>query len=282
MFLRDVRVSLLRRWYLTIVGLLGSFGIAVGVYMVTPGSNQLTASVVLLPPATSIVPGGNPYLQLGGLDQAVDVLVRALRAESSMQAVREVAPNSEVTIDPDLATSGPILVITATDRSAASANKAIDLLLAQTPTTLKKLQTTLGIADKSQITSMVLVRDEKATSVSKGPVRAALVAGVAGLAVSLLGIAFLDRLLTRRRIRAGDAAREVALSRSGRTRAERRRSESKRRGRTPSRVPDRSDRGVAGPDHESDPDNLETVSSVPTADSIRANDSPKKRWPGSN
>ena len=58
MLISDAGASLVRRWYLTLVGLLATASlVALALFLVQP-SWQSTASVVLLPPRTSVPAGG--------------------------------------------------------------------------------------------------------------------------------------------------------------------------------------------------------------------------------
>lgn len=201
MFLRDIVATLRRRWYLTIVGLLAAAGLCFAATSLVPQSYEAKASMVLLPPASSVVEGGNPYLQLGGLDQVVAVLVRSLGSQTSMEAVAAAVPDGSYVVAPDYATSGPILVITADNESPEATLATLNEVINMTTPTLANLQESVGIAPGSRITAQVLTSDDHPEAVRKSQIRALIVAAGIGLLGSALVIALVDSWLLRRRVR---------------------------------------------------------------------------------
>ena len=199
MFIREVGTSLLRRWYLTLVGLIATAGLCVGALNVVPPSYELKANVVLLPPASSVEPGANPYLQLDGLNTVVDVLTRALRSQEMVDLVHQTAPTAEYTVAQDFTTNSPIIVVTVTDSTSVATRATLNMVLEQVPSTLKELQDPLKIASNSQVTSMVLTKDEEPTTIGKTRLRIAIVVVGLGLAVTVLLVALIDGLVARRR-----------------------------------------------------------------------------------
>jgi hypothetical protein len=180
MHLKDLGTTLARRWYLTLAGLLATAGLCIGTFTAVPPTYQTTADVVLLPPKTSVGTGGNPYLYLGGLQQAVDVLTRALTSDASRTELLGAVGAGEYDVVPDLSTSGPILIVTGTGTTSTIADSARNAVLDRVPTTLVRLQTSLSVAADSQITSMVLTADEKPKAILKTRLRAVAAAGSLG------------------------------------------------------------------------------------------------------
>ena len=201
MQLKDLGTTLARRWYLTLAGLLATAGLCIGTFTAVPPTYQTTADVVLLPPKTSVGTGGNPYLYLGGLQQAVDVLTRALTSDASRTELLGAVGAGEYDVVPDLSTSGPILIVTGTGTTSTIADSARNAVLDRVPTTLVQLQTALSVATDSQITSMVLTADEKPKLILKTRLRAVAAAGVLGLIASAMFIGFVDGLLASRALR---------------------------------------------------------------------------------
>ena len=207
MFLREIVATLRRRWYLTIVGLTATAGLCFAAMSLVPPSYGATGSIVLLPPASSVVAGGNPYLQLGGLDQVVAVLVRSLGSQASMEAVAASVPNGSYEVAPDYATSGPILVITADNKSPEATLATLNDVIDMASPSLAALQESVGIAPASRITAHVLTSDNQPEVSRKAQIRALIVAAGIGLLGSALVIALVDSWMLRRR-----AGREDALS----------------------------------------------------------------------
>src|SRR5664279_1406269 len=115
MYLRELATTLRRRWYLTIVGLMATAALCAVTLSLYPATYQAEANIVLLPPTTTVEKGGNPYLQLGDLSQAVGVVIRALNSQSAVEQTAAAAPTGTYEVAPDYTTSGPIFVITAQD-----------------------------------------------------------------------------------------------------------------------------------------------------------------------
>lgn len=201
MQLKDLSGTLVRRWYLTLAGLLAVGGVCVGVFELIPPTFETEANVVLLPPESSVGEGGNPYLYLGGLDQAADVLTRALTSDASRTQVMTTLGHADYDVLPDWATSGPILIITGRGDSAAQADEVRQAVLESVPSTLVVLQKALNVPDGSQITSMVLTSDDKPTPVVKARMRAVAAAGAASLVAVVMLIGLLDGMLKTRTLR---------------------------------------------------------------------------------
>lgn len=199
MYLRDVLASLIKRWYLTLAGLLVTAGMCGLALQLVQPTLESTASVVLLPPKSSVELGGNPYLQLGGLQPTLDLLVVALRDEETTRAIKAVSRTAEVEVKADTTNSGPLLIVTAHERTAEGSVAVRDEMVREVPIKLAALQQQLLISDRSRITSMVLVQDAVAKPVSKSQIRAVVVAAGAGLVGTALVVGLLDGFLDRRR-----------------------------------------------------------------------------------
>jgi hypothetical protein len=191
--------ALVRRWYLTVVGLLLTVGLCIGAMLVVPPKYSAKADVLLLPPSSTVGKDGNPYLLLGGLSQVVDVLSRAMMSQEMTDEIYRVDAGAAYTAEADVATSGPILAIQVESMSPARTMSDLALLLDQVPRTLVNLQSGLGIDDPNQIRSMVLTRQAVPEVVTKSTLRAVIAVGAGGLAVVVLLVGLLDGLLNRRR-----------------------------------------------------------------------------------
>src|SRR5882757_7286153 len=112
---------LLRHWYLTIAGVILTLGLCALAASYVPAKHQAKADVLLLPAAKSVGTGGNPYLELGGLDQAADVLAKAMSDSSTADSLAGAGFTGTYTVERDPTTSSPMVLVTGTDKSAASA-----------------------------------------------------------------------------------------------------------------------------------------------------------------
>lgn len=196
--MRDLVKSLARRWYLVVAGVIATLALCMGATWVVPATYETHASVVFLPPPTSVVQGGNPYLQLGGLNQVVDVVARSLSSQQVAAEMKAEDAASTFEVVRDLTTSGPILALTVEGRTMDRASLSLKALLARVPSTLTSLQNSLDIGPKSQISSMVLTQDESPEAVTRARLRAVVAAAGVGLLVTLMIVALIDSWLLRR------------------------------------------------------------------------------------
>lgn len=198
MRLRSIGGILLRRWPLTILGLLVTVLLVADVVAMSPPQYQTTGSVVLIPPKDPDHPEANRYLGLSNLDQAIDVVVRSLGSDETREAVAEAEPDGAYDVVRDWTSGAPILIITASGTSSAEANAVLDAVLQQVPDVLTKLQGSLSIAEGAQITQLALTRDATPQLVLKPVLRAAVATGGLTLAFLLGLIAAVDNLILRR------------------------------------------------------------------------------------
>jgi hypothetical protein len=206
MFVRDFGAIARRRWILVLVGLLVSAGLAAGAWALARPTYQITAAVLLLPPASTVPEEGNPLLQLGGLDLTVDLLGRSLSDQAITKQIEDLSPDAEFEVGPDPSSSGPILRIQVRDKSEAMAAEIRDLLVGMAPEKLKDIQDGVGVTTKNRVTTSLLVADQVADPVGRDKLVAAVVAGAAGLVVWAVLIVLVDSALLRR------AARRAALA----------------------------------------------------------------------
>ncbi len=201
MYLRDLLRSLARRWYFLLFGILLSAGLSVVAYQVVPASYHSAASVVLLPPRLTTDAEWNPFLQLGGLNQAVDILTRAVNSDANSKPLLKTNKGATFTIAPDTTTSGPIIIVTSTAPSGARATSMTADVLKAIPDTLNQIQSDLSVPQRSKITLMTIAVDSKPTLDAKNRTQAVLGIGAAGLALTILLIGLIDGLLQSRKRR---------------------------------------------------------------------------------
>ncbi len=216
--------ALLRRWYLTVSALIATAGVTFLVVMLIGPTYKADGAVLLFPPAstvrnsTSVETQGNPYLVLGGLSQARDILMRTMRTKTAVNAFASRQPNAQYEVNPDFTTSAPILVITVSSPSAEDSIRGLNDVMQTVPETLRSLQSGIvGLPSDGYITSVVLTTDTKPETVRSDQIRSGIVVGAAVLLVMLLLLALVDGLLmaraTRRRlaVEASDATGQPQL-----------------------------------------------------------------------
>jgi hypothetical protein len=187
--------SIRRRWYLLIAGLIATAAAGVFVYQETDPTYQRSASELLVPGSQTVPEGGNPFLYLGGLAQASDVLVRALGARDLQGPIQSEYPATSVIIDRDVSTSGPIIVITIEGKDDTAVGDVFQRMLAAAPDTLTDLQSQANVPLAAQITILPITIDVESTINDKGRLQAAAMVIAAGLVGTILVIALVDGLI---------------------------------------------------------------------------------------
>ncbi|WP_113717144.1 hypothetical protein [Arthrobacter dokdonensis] len=201
MFLHDLFEGMLRRWYIVLVGIALTLCGGFLLYRNVPLTYQATASIVLVPPATAVVDGENPYLYMGGLDQALSVLTVKLNSNAVSDGVVGKYTGAKYYVQKDPLAAGPILLVTVT---AASNNDALEILKdvqVVVPQNLASLQDQLKVPKSSRISTMDIVSDSKSDPQTKNRIRLVIAAVGAGGAVTVLATAIIDSKLSRRRRR---------------------------------------------------------------------------------
>lgn len=208
MTLKRLFVSLGRRWYLTVAGVLVTLGLCTSAYLNTEPTLQRSASELLVPGKTTIPEGGNPYLYLGGLGQLSDVLASSLNSERSISAVTNRFPGTTVAVTRDTTTSGPIITVTVNGTNDATVAAALTAMVDQVPKTLDALQTSAAVASDARISVLTVTKDDTSTVIQKSRFETVGLIGVAGLVVTVLLVGLVDGLLLGRRKRSAARADE--------------------------------------------------------------------------
>lgn len=215
MLVRDLILSCLRRWYLVAVGLVLTGCAAYMVFQTVAPSYEAKASMVLVPPQVAVTTGENPFLYLGGLDQALGVLQVKVTGPEVAKPLLEEHPGTEITVAQDDATSGPIVVVNVVGKDAASTMGMLEAMKTAIPTTLATLQTDLDVPRASVITVLPLAADASPTAVYKKPIQFTGIVAAMGLAATFLLVGLTDGWLERRKMRktaAGDLVSVPQLS----------------------------------------------------------------------
>ena len=211
MYLHDVWASCVRRWYLVLLCLVLSAGVLVLAATAVKPTFEATASVVLIPPQNAEDPNLNRYMALGGLQESADVLARSMLSEETADYIEEHAPNADYEIVPDVATSAPVLLMTATSPERADAQQMLEVLRTRLPENLRALQESLGIGSDNQIVVETVSTHAEPETVQKTRVRILGVLAAGLVFGSALAVGLIDGLLLRRaalRARAGADRRD--------------------------------------------------------------------------
>lgn len=208
MFVRDLIFSSLRRWYFLLFGLIVTGVAAFLVFGMISPTYEAKASMVLIPPKVAVTVGDNPYLYLGGLDQALGVLQVKVASPSESAALLDKFPGAELSIAKDATTSGPIIAIAVAAHEPDDTMELLKGAITLVPKTLASLQKELKVPEPSLISVMSLSADTEPTKVSKKQLQMTMIVAAGGASLSLLGTGFLDRLINRRKAKKEAKANE--------------------------------------------------------------------------
>ncbi len=197
-YVRDLVVGLFRRWYLVLAGLLLTAAMGAGVFALVPVTYQAKASVLLLPPRTSLGKNGNPYLYLGGLNQALGILSTRMNAPDYRSQLESSFPDATLEVAQDTTTTGPILTLSSSAHSPQKSMQLMEVGLSTTGPALQSLQDQLDIPAGSRIGLMTLTTDSRPVRDTKNQLRAIVAISAVGLGGTLLTTALIDGWLLGR------------------------------------------------------------------------------------
>lgn len=199
MLLNDFLTGLRRRWYVVVAGFAATVAAAFGVYTVVPVTYEATASVVLIPPEESVAAGDNPYLYLGGLGQALSVMVITMNSAESHDRIIGDRQDVEYTVGQDATTDGPIVGIRSVAHSKSDALALVQSVVDYVPVTLTRLQDSLDVPRKSRIGHLTLAQAQKVEINNRRQLQLIGVAVGGGVVGTLALAAALDRYFLNRR-----------------------------------------------------------------------------------
>ena len=208
--------TLRRRWYLTVAVLALTIGATVYAVTAVGPTYEAEGSALVFPPASSTrsqgttTTVGNPYLELAGVSQARDVVIRALKSRTVQADWGADFPGMSYEATPDFTNSAPIILFTVEGDTSTGAAAALDDLMARVPTILVDLQDGLGLPQDGFVTARKLTQDARPAIVRKTQIRTGLLATAVAGGLGLLLVALADSLLgVRARVRAEQAAHRV-------------------------------------------------------------------------
>lgn len=199
--MQDLFFSCFRRWYYLVVGLLITVALTFYVYGSIEPTYEADASIVLIPPKVAVTLGDNPFLYLGGLDQALGVLQVKMASPEIVEPLEKMYQGAEINVGKDATTTGPIAAVTVKADSAEDTIALLDATVAMVPKTLNALQKEQEVPADSEISAMELAKDQTPTPNSKRQIQMTALVALAGISGSLLLTGLLDRILASRKIR---------------------------------------------------------------------------------
>lgn len=194
----DVLAALRRRWYIVLVGLVVAGAAGYSTWTVVQPEYTRSATQLLLPGASDIPEGANPFLYVGGLSQAADILVRTVGSEDALADVSDRYPGLQAGVTRDPGTGGPVIVITVTAVDEKAAQAALDDLLRASRTTLADLQAGQQIGSADRIRIIPLSVDSRSTLEQRNRMLFTAGAALGCLLLSILLVALIDGMARRR------------------------------------------------------------------------------------
>lgn len=198
MTLKGVLSALGRRWYFVLVGLLITVGAAWVAFSVMPPQYAARGLILLLPPPdTEAVDGGNPLLSLGGLDLPARVVVATFSTNAAQEDLAERFPDAEAEVAIEESTRGPIIAIDVIDTSADGALDTLTYISGRVTENLQTLQDEVGVPATAVMRSIPLTMDTEAEPDFSDLTRLLILVAVAGVVVTVFSVYALDALMTR-------------------------------------------------------------------------------------
>lgn len=197
--------GLVRRWYIVVAGIILAALAGYGAWTHIAPQYERSASQLLMPGAGSLPSHhANPYLYIGGLLQAADVVVRVAGTNDVVTEMVQQHPGTQISVVRDPGSSGPVILTSVSASSDAVTKELLNKVLAQTAVELDKLQTAENIDAKDRISVRTLSIDQKPTLQQRKRLVATGGASVGVLGFSLVLASLIDGL-SRIRARRKDA-----------------------------------------------------------------------------
>lgn len=201
MLLGEIPRVLLRRWYVVVFGLLVTAGLTLGTLSAVLPTYAVSTEILLLPPATVVPAGSNPYLALSGLESIGSVASKRMNDDQTQRVVKAQFGTIDYSVALDPTAAAPMLLITAESKSPALSTAAERFLIARLPGVLKDLQDAAAVPEKSRVSTTSVIPPDTPKVNRKSQVRALIAVAALGLVLTVIGAAAADALVARRRTR---------------------------------------------------------------------------------
>lgn len=195
-------VSLRAKVLIVLLGIALTGILATAVTHLVPARYVSSATVLVYPSGKSIPKGGNPFLFLGGVAYARDVLLKVVNADSTRADLLSARSNADYEATLDVTSSAPMIMVTATAGTPAASLSLLNAVIDQLPAELQESQDEADTPPESRLETVVLVRDTDTRTVTKSQTRALLAAialGVGGTFTALAGAEAWNRRRAARR-----------------------------------------------------------------------------------
>jgi hypothetical protein len=188
-----------RRWYVLVGGAVVIVALVLVTLRVVPLTYDVKSSILLLPPATSVAEtGGNPFLNLGGLDVVAGVLAESLSDSESVATIVPEGTDAEYTVQKHLSVSGSVLQVAVMDASPEKAFATLHAVEALAAARLSQLQQATGASAESEVQLMVITQNTIAEPNLSALLRSLILVVAAGLVLTLLFAVSVDALARRK------------------------------------------------------------------------------------
>ena len=209
-------LATVRRWYVTIVGLLLT-GLVAFLGMHAPGDYESSAGLVFLAPRSTENPNG--LIAGGNVISVAGVMSGVVRDSDVRAELRETGLVDQYTVK--LHNSGnqwadnydrPVLDITVWGSNPESVARSLQLLVTRVNAELLARQRAAGSARNNMITTQLTPAGPPVVHGSGSPMRAAVAALFGGVALTLTVVLLVDDALVRRRRTATATAVDLQAS----------------------------------------------------------------------
>lgn len=195
----DTLKGLMRRKSILVVGLILAVVTGLGVWTVAHPTYERSATLLLLPGKGSLPSDSqNPFLFLGGLTFASDIVVRATGSGNVQHQISLEHPGTSFEVVRDPTTAGPVIRITVTAGSSDESAVVLDILTTEAATALHDLQVAENIGKSEQITTVIVTKDDNATVGNRLRIALSALAGLFVLGTSVIIAAATEGTSARR------------------------------------------------------------------------------------
>ncbi|MGC5628595.1 hypothetical protein ACPYO6_10165 [Georgenia sp. Z1344] len=214
MQLSDTIATLLRRWYVLLLGLCLTAAGGWYAYRSIPTTYEATGSLLLMPSTDTVGAEGNPYLYLNGMIDARDVLLRRAGSTENYTSVVAEHPGTAYTLGSDPTTQSPIVTVAVEGATPEDALAVMHGALENVEENLDAMQDEVGLPDGQRLGASPLVLADSATASRTAAARLAIVVLGAGGLGTLLVAGLVDGALMRRRERRSAEIEPAATDRA--------------------------------------------------------------------
>jgi uncharacterized protein involved in exopolysaccharide biosynthesis len=193
---------LTRRWYLTVLGLLGTVALCMLAASLAPVGYRAQANLLLTPPASGARAANGTDVSLSALRPLADAEGQAMTARGTDARLRGEGLVGSYAVVRDGASNAPILDATADASSSSAALTDLHLVVSTADPTLSSMQGRNAVSASDRVTVQVITLPSRAESyvksrwVERGLI---LAAALLGLIATALVVSAIDELLLRRR-----------------------------------------------------------------------------------